>query len=166
MWTFLIRSLEWEITLSSYQRLLEPDQRMFAVPWSPVVPDLEANSFPAMTSSMPCSWMESLSLDLLFFLSIPCSDLTLIQGNAAHEVNLWNFILSKLKIWGEMLFYGGRKWFTHFWVRFCACFVSHKDFPSPKCAEVFSFRQLERSLSASSFRTTAWFFPFEMWPIF
>lgn len=74
---------------------------------SAVVPDLDANSFPAMNSSMPCSCMESLPLDLLFFLSTPSSDLTLIQGKSCQG-DLGDF--SRLKFfWGEMLFMGRRK---------------------------------------------------------
>lgn len=143
MWTFLIRNLEWEITLLTYQWLLEPDQRMFAVPRSSEVPDLEGNSFPATSSSMPCSWMESLSLDLLVFLPILCSDVSLIQGNAAKEIC---GILSSVdwKFW-ENAVHGRRKWFTHFWGQVLCVFVSHRDFPFPKSAEVFYFDNLKEA---------------------
>lgn len=135
-----LSNLEWEITLSAYQWLLELDQRMFAVPWSSVVPDLEANSFPAMISSVPCSCMESLSLDLLVFLSILCSDLALIQENAAKEIC---GILSSVdwKSWRKCCLWKKEMIYTFLGQVLCVCLCV----PFPKCAVVFHFDILKEA---------------------
>lgn len=70
------------------------------------MPDLEGNSFPAVSSSMPCSGMYSLSLDLHVFISRAFSSVQIypsLQGRATKKVVLlnWVFVLVGYSYWEE-----------------------------------------------------------------
>ena len=126
------------------------------------MPGSEENSFPAMSSSIPCSWMHSLSLDLHVFTSRAFSSVQiypLLQGSACR-----GDLTVKLGIcpqwitnFGKNGVHERRKLFTHFGSSFVKN-TTLQDFPPPKGAEVLHFDILKKALQPDLSESLLFFF--------